>query len=196
MLRQSLLFNHVWRFFASEMACYKIIVVLGDSHLCNYLRILHYISKDIFLLSAAYWVYSHYLIGIAKAFLLSVLCEMLKVQKQAPWTCAAWYLHCIASLNHCIFYTQKRKGGILLNCQTTEIYMCTKNFPQRLVPLSKQQMKPRQWQLLGFHSVQFLLPCGTWFLLLTACKLDDFGEASEQERFITGNTCNWKISWL
>lgn len=178
------------------MACYKIIVVLGDSHLCNYHRILHCISKDILLLSTAYWGYSHYLIDIAEAFLLSVLCEMLKVQKQAPWTCAAWYLHCIASLNHCTFYTQKRKSGILLNYETTEMYLCSKNFPQKLVLLSKQQMKPRQWQLLGFHSVQFLLPCGIWFLLLTACKLEDFGEANEQEWFITRNMCHWKLFWL
>lgn len=62
------------RFLVAEMAHYKVVIVLGDSHLCNYLRTLNYISRIHFLPNAIYCIYSH-------RWHLSSVFEVLKEQK-------------------------------------------------------------------------------------------------------------------
>lgn len=96
------LFNHAWRFFTSEIAGYNIIIVLGDSHLWNYFRILHYISKDVFLLNDAYWVYSYYPTDMDEGLSLSMwnvqntetdsftMCSAASTLHSIPWITACF----------------------------------------------------------------------------------------------------------
>lgn len=177
------------------MACYKVIILLGDSHLCNYLRILHYISKDIFLLSATYSVYSHYLIDIDKDLLLSVLCEMLKVQKQVTMCCTVSILHSILWITARFTHRTKRVeyspsfSSELTNNRNISVF---KDVSTEVGTTEQAANEAKPMAIVRIWLCWVLVPCDTWFLLGTDCKLEGSGEASARKRFIAGNVCHWK----